>query len=210
MKIVIFGASGRTGKLLLNSCLEFGHQVIAYVRNQSSIEQKHENLKIIVGELNETDKLHTAISGAHACISTLGGNSLTKPSIEFTQGIAAIIQVMEAEKVNRFVYLSSLGTGESKKMMAPAIRFLIVNLMLRVPLTDHALNESKIVESNLDWTIVRPGGLRDEPPAVKLRHGTENILIKGNLKVSRIDVANFLLKQAADKRYLKKSVWLIE
>lgn len=208
MKIVIFGASGKTGKLIVNSCLENGHQVVAYVRNENSIEQKHDNLQIVVGQLNEIDKLHLAILGADACISTLGGNSLTRHAIEFTQGIANIVQVMVDEKVSRFIYMSSLGVGESKRLMTPAVRFLLAELMLRVPLADHALNETIIKASKLDWTVVRPGGLRDEPAAVSLRHGTENKTIKGNLRVSRIDVANFLLLQLTDKQYSRKSVWL--
>ncbi len=208
MKIVIFGASGKTGKLLTNSCLEAGYQVVAYVRNENSIEQKHENLQIVLGQLSEIDKLHTAISGADACISTLGGNSLTKSSTEFTQGIANIIQVMEVENVKRFVYMSSIGAGESKKLMAPVVRILIAGLVLRVPLADHAMNEAKIVASTLDWTVVRPGGLRDEPAASSLRHGTGTEIIKGNLHVSRLDVAKFLLAQISDKQYLNESVWL--
>ncbi len=208
MKIVIFGASGRTGKLLVNNCLEAGHQVIAYVRNEKSIEQKHDNLQIVLGQLSEIEKLRSTISGADACISTLGGNSLTKSSTEFTQGISNIIQAMEDEKVKRFVYMTSIGAGESKKLMAPIVRFLIAGLVLRVPLADHAMNESKIVASKLDWTIVRPGGLRDEPAAPSLRHGTGKEIIKGNLHVPRLDVAKFLLEQISDLRYLKKSVWL--
>ncbi len=208
MKIVIFGASGNTGKLLTISCLESGHQVVAYVRNESSIEQKHKNLQVLMGQLNEIDKLHLAILGADACISTLGGNSLTKHSVEFTQGIANIIQVMEDKKVKRFIYMSSIGAGESKRLMASAVRFLVADLMLRIPLADHALNEAKILASTLDWTVVRPGGLRDEPAAASLRHGIGNETIKGNLRVSRMDVANFLLQQVVDTQYLKKSVWL--
>ena len=159
MKIVIFGASGRTGKLLVSMCIQAGHHVVAYVRNQDSIVKKHENLHIVVGQLNEIDKLRNAISGADACISTLGGSSLTKPTLEFTQGVRNVIQVMEDEKVNRFVYMSSLGVGESS--------------------------------------------------APSLRHGTRNEAIKGNLRVSRLDVAKFLLEQVTDNQFSKKSVWLI-
>jgi putative NADH-flavin reductase len=208
MKIVIFGASGKTGKLLTNDCLEAGHQVIAYVRNRSSIEQKHENLRIMVGQLSEIDKLQTIISGADACISTLGGNSLTKTSTEFTQGIDNIIKAMEQEKVSRFVYLSSIGTGESKNLMSPVTRTLIAGIILRVPLADHTRNEAKIVASKLNWTIVRPGGLRDEPATGNFRQGTEIKSIPGNLYIPRADVANFLMSQVEDNQCLRKSVWL--
>ena len=105
--------------------------------------------------------------------------------------------------------MSSLGVGESKKIMAPIVRFFVVDLLLRVPFADHTLNEAKINASKLDWTIVRPGGLRDESSALNLRHGTRNEAIKGNLRVSRLDVAKFLLEQVTVNQFSKKSVWLI-
>jgi len=114
--------------------------------------------------------LREAISGSAACLSTLGGNSMRKPSTEITEGIQHITKIMEEEQVKRFIYLSSIGANKSRYYMAQPIRFLIVNLMFKVPLADHSKNENTITNSNLNYTIIRPGGLTDGPKKERLRY----------------------------------------
>lgn len=210
MKIVIFGANGKTGLLLLEQALESGHQVIAYVRKPNSISTTHSNLKVVVGNLNETLRLKDAIIGADACISALGGSSLTHRSPEIVKGIEKILDVMEEVDVKRFIYLSSIGAGESRFLMAQPIRFLIVNLFLRIPLADHNQNEQHIEATNLNWTIVRPGGLTDNAKTGNLKHGTEKVMMTGNRSISRANVAAFMLNQLTNETYSKNAVWLYE
>jgi len=210
MKVVIFGASGKTGTLLTDQALAKGHQVTAFVRRADAMVQRHPNLKIITGNLDETYKLKDAIAGADACISTLGGGSLTKHAPEIIAGISRIISQMEHEGVKRFIYLSSIGAGESRYLMGPAIRFLIADVMLRVPLADHTTNEQSLEKSKLQWTVVRPGGLTDGPKAENLNYGTEKIKLKGSPKISRANVASFILNQLSETDFINKSVWLYE
>ena len=211
MKIVIFGANGKTGSLLLEQALELGHQVTAYVRKPNSIKLTHPNLKVLVGNLNETLRLRDAINGSDACISALGGSSLTNRSPEIVKGIEKILEIMEDVDTKRFIYLSSIGAGESRFLMAQPIRFLIVNLLLRVPLADHNENEQHISATNLNWTIVRPGGLTDNAKTDNLKqHGTEKVMMTGNRSISRANVAAFMLDQLTNNTYSKKAVWLYE
>jgi len=210
MKITIFGASGKTGLLLTDQALAAGYEVTAYVRTPGSIKQEHPKLKVIVGNLNDKLKLKEAISGADACISTLGGGSLTKHAVEITAGIDNIVGIMEQEVVPRFIYLSSIGAGESLYFMPQPVRFLIANIMLRVPLADHNNNEQRIRNSKLRWTFVRPGGLTNGPKTGDLKHGSEKIILKGNAGISRANVAAFILHQLSDNEYVNKSVWLYE
>jgi putative NADH-flavin reductase len=210
MKIVVFGASGKTGSLLVDEALTSGHNVIAYVRKPESIKSDHPNLKVVAGYLNEKDKLKSVISGSDACISTLGGASLTKHSPEIIEGIDNIVSIMEEEKVKRFIYLSSFGAGDSRKYMPQPIRFLIADVMLHVPLADHNTNEDRINRSQLQWTIVRPGGLTNGAKTDNLKHGCEMTNIKGSLSISRSNVASFLLNQVSDNEYANKNVWISE
>jgi len=210
MKIVVFGASGKTGSLLVHEALTSGHNVIAYVRKPESVKSDHPNLKVVAGILNEKDKLKSVISGSDVCISTLGGASLTKHSPEIIEGINNIVSIMEEESVTRFIYLSSFGAGDSRKYMPQPIRFLIADIMLTVPLADHNTNESRITKSQLNWTIVRPGGLTNGAKTDNLKHGCEMTKIKGSLSISRSSVAAFLLNQVTKKDYVNKSVWLHE
>ena len=168
----------------------------------------HPNLKVVTGQLNDPVKLKEAIAGTDACFSTLGGNSLTKSSPWFTGAIDLIAGVMEEEGVSRFIYLSSIGAGESRLFMGPVMRFLICGLLLRVPLDGHTANEERLRKSSLAWTLVRPGSLTNGEKTGKLRHGSDFIKLSGNPKISRADVAAFMLGQASDRTYIKKGVWL--
>lgn len=208
MKIVIFGANGKTGTLLTEQALAKGHQVTAYVRRPGSLVQEDPNLKFVIGNLNDTGKLEEAIKGADACISVLGGSSLTKHSAEITAGIQQIITLMEKEGVQRFIYLSSMGAGESRYIMRPLIRFFIADLMLRVPLADHTINEQRIATSNLEWTLVRPAGLTNGPKTGRLKHGKDIKVLKGNPQISRANVATFLITQLTDTTYINEGVWI--
>ena len=210
MKVVIFGASGKTGTLLTEQALAKGQQVTAYARREGAIKQKHPNLKVITGNLNDAARLNSAIVGADACFSVLGGGSLTRHAPEIVQGIDRIVSIMEAAGVRRFVYLSSIGAGESRNFMGPVIRFFIADVILRVPLADHTANERRLSESKIQWTVVRPASLTDGPRTGNLQNGNEKTLLKGNKKISRANVASFMLEQLTDTTNLNKAVWLYE
>lgn len=210
MKIVVFGANGKTGLLLVEQALAKGYQVTAFIRKAGSVFPENPNLKVVVGNLNETLKLKDALAGADACLSTLGGGSLTHRSPEIVSGIDNIVRIMEQEVVPRFIYLSSFGAGESKNFMPLIMRFLLVNFMLRVPLADHNANEQRITNSKLHWTVIRPGGLNDGTLTGNLKHGTGKPNFKGNTNISRANVAAFMLDQVGDLEYNKKAVWLFE
>ncbi len=210
MKIVIFGANGKTGILLTEQALAAEHTVTAYIRRKGAHVQQHSNLRIVTGNLSDTEKIKEAIAGSDAVISTLGGGSLTKHSPEIIAGINHIVSIMEHVKVERFIYLSSIGAGNSRNLMSPVIRFFITYIMLRVPLADHSANENRLEKSTLKWTIVRPGGLTDEPKTGNLLHGSDNKMLKGSPKISRANVASFMLNQLTDNTYINKGVWLYE
>lgn len=210
MKITLFGASGKTGQVIIDQALEKGNEVTAYVRRENAISRENAKLKVIIGELNEKDKIAEALKGADTCISTLGGASLKKPAIEVVQGIDLIVSEMETQGIKRFLYLSSFGAGESKNYMSALARFLVVKVLLKIPIADHNQNEARIQQSKLDWTIFQPGGLTDGPLMENLKFGAEATTVKGNPKISRASLAAFMLQQAADSTYYKKAIWLYE
>ena len=209
MKILIFGASGQTGRLLVEQALESGHEVTAYVRREGAFEAGRKGLTVVTGQLDDTAKLEQAITGADVCVSTLGGGSLTKRSPELTSGIDRIVSAMGHTGVKRIIYMSSIGAGDSRYYMGPLIRLFVVGILLRVPLADHTLNEKRIASSGLQWTIIRPAGLSNGPKTGKFRQGSEFTKMTGNSQISRADVAAFILEQAASRTYIDKAVWLL-
>jgi putative NADH-flavin reductase len=210
MKITVFGASGKTGLEVVKKALSQGFWVSAYVRRENALALQDPNLDIIVGNLDEKEKISELIKGSEACISTLGGSSLKKPAPEVRNGIALILDIMKEQKVARFIYLSSLGAGESRYYMGRIARFLVADLFLKVPIADHNINEDQIKNSDLDWTILRPGGLSNEAEGGEIKSGSSKIIFKGNPKISRANVAAFIIDELKESRYSKQAVWLYE
>jgi uncharacterized protein YbjT (DUF2867 family) len=210
MKIVVLGASGRTGTLLVDQALAAGHQVVAYVRRESTVSKSHPNLNYLVGELISPSQLHAALKGADVCISALGGGSLRKHATKVIAGIAYVIKVAEKENLPLFIYISSLGVGDSKLKIPQPLRFIIVDLLLRVPLADHINNEAQIASSKLNWMVVRPGGLYDGEIKTELKYGTDNEIMRGPVRISRASLASYILKQVKNCSFEKQAVWLCE
>ncbi len=210
MKIIVIGANGKTGSLVVQQALDKGFRVTAYIRRPGTLAIDHQNLKIVVGELNEIFKLKNALEGADACISTLGGTSLKEHSTEIIEGIDNIVMLMEELNIPRFIYLSSIGVGESRKMMPFLIRFFITKLLFQIPFADHLENEQRIMNSNIEWTIVRPGSLTEGNLTKKFRIGSDLIRLKGNLSISRANVAWFIVNELIVKNYTHTAVWLTD
>jgi uncharacterized protein YbjT (DUF2867 family) len=210
MNITIFGASGRTGRHLVEQALEKGHRVTAYVRREKAIDITHENLRVVIGSITDPAKLKEAIQGKEACLSVMGGSSLTRHAEEIKAGIDLIVRIMEEEGVPRLIYLSSAGAGESRYSLPQPVRFLVCDIMLRIPLADHFSNEQRIAKSRLAWTVVRPGGLTDGPLTGKLAHGSGKSTMKGMMQISRANVASFMLDQLSGSEYHNKAVWIRE
>jgi len=210
MKLTIFRATGRTGRLLIQQALVAGHYLTVYVRNPAAINMQDNHLKVVQGELHDKTKLNEAITGSDACISVLGGNSLTKHATTICEGIENIVEIMQKLGVGRFIYLSSLGAGESKYLMSPVARLLIVHVFLRIPLFDHTRNQKVIAQSQLKWTILQPGGLTDNALTGVYKSGSESKQIKGSPGISRANVAHFILAELEQNKFIGREVWLYE
>ena len=205
MKIAIFGATGETGRQLVEQALAAGHEVVAYVRNPSKLNTRHENLMIVQGKLTDQAMIEHAISGADAVISVLGprGGSKDKP---ITRGMQNIIEAMKKQGVRRLIISSTLSAKDPNDLPDFKAKAL-VNL---VKLTIHAAYEEVVSvadtvrKSDLDWTIVRLTTLNNNPKSGKVRVG---YLGKGEvgLRISRADLAEFMLKQVQDTKYLRRA-----
>ena len=106
--------------------------------------------------------------------------------------------------------MSSIGVGESRKMIPFLIRFFISTLLFRIPFADHHENEQRIMNSDLEWTVVRPGSLTDGNLTKKFRVGSDLTKLKGNLSISRANVAWFIVNELVVKNYTNKAVWLTD
>ena len=195
MKLVVFGVGGRTGLLTVFQALEKGHQVTAFTRKASSVTIQHKNLRIIQGEILVFDNVKEAVEGQDAVISALGVES-RKYTTTLSEGTANIIQAMKELNVKRFICMSSAGIlGDDGGLWFGKI---IIPLFLKQVFEDKKRQANLIRESGLDWVILRPVGLTQAPKTGKYRIYEGN---PGSMTIPRADVADFMLKLLADKKY---------
>jgi putative NADH-flavin reductase len=202
MKIAIFGSTGGTGKELVKQGLELGYAVTAFARTPAKLDEfKHENLKIIQGDVFNYEEVEKTIIGQDAVISALGNPTL-KVDTTTSEGTRNIVKAMQAAGIKRFICETSLGVGDSYEQAGFFFTKIIIPTLLKNAIADKEIQEQIIHESDLDWTIVRPGGLHNKPKTSQYRHGIDKS-ISG--RISRADVAEFMLKQINSDEYLRKT-----
>ena len=202
MKLVIFGSTGNIGHQLVEQSLEQGHAVTAFARNPAKLEIDHPNLTVVQGDVLDSALVEKAVAEQDAVLCSLGSGA--KGAIR-TEGTRNIVKAMEKSGVSRFICLSTLGIGNSRANLNFFWKHIMFGFLLRQAYADHASQEDYVMKSRLDWTIVRPGGFTDGNRTGVYRHGfpsTDN-KIKG--KISRADVADFMLKQLTDQTYLHET-----
>jgi putative NADH-flavin reductase len=204
MKLIIFGSTGGTGRQIVTQALEQGHDVTAFARNPERLDQKHEKLQVIKGNVLDFASVERAIQGQDVVLCTLGLPPMDKSNLR-ANGTKNIIRAMEKTGVKRFICQSSYGVGDSRETLPFLMKYLIVPFMLRRAFADHEIQENYIKESQLDWIIVRPAALTDGEHTGSYQHGytADNKTVTN--KISRADTADFMLKQLADNDYLHKT-----
>ncbi|MCW3463524.1 NAD(P)-dependent oxidoreductase [Chitinophaga nivalis] len=207
MNILIIGATGGTGAQLVEQALNQGHHVSAFVRNPAKLQLRHSHLTIIQGDVMDMDSLERAMAGQDAVLSALGVPASHKEPIRAI-GTLNVIRAMEKAGVKRFICQTSLGYGDSRQVLNRTpfyFKYLIVPFVLKTGFADHALQEEHIRQSRLDWVIVRPGNLTDGKHTGLYKHGFAATDKTIKVKVSRADVADFMLKQLTTTVYLGKT-----
>ena len=202
MKLLIFGASGRTGLELVQQALAQQHTVTAFVRNPDTFPLQHAHLRITKGDITNYAEVEQAVTGQDAVLSGLGPHTLLKRIPELVLGCRNIIKAMEKQGVKRLVYESALGVGDSKADQNLFFKHVILPVLLSRDYADHEENEQNIRNSQLDWVIVRPARLVDSPRTGKYQVA---LRLSGTFpfgRVGRADTAEFMLQQINNTEFL--------
>jgi len=204
VRLVVFGASGATGRHLVSQGLEGGHHVTAFVRDPARLGVTHARLAVVKGDVGDAAAVARGVAGQEAVLSALGVGKPLQHDQTVVDGIGHIVRAMEASGVRRLVYLSTSGVRESSPRTGLLIRLAAAG-PIRHEVGDHEIKESVVRSSALDWTIVRAPLLTNGRRTGQYRAG-EEIAARWPLPMlSRADVAEFMLRQLDDAAFVGKA-----
>ncbi len=202
MKLIIFGATGTLGRHLVEQALTRGHRVTAFARRPDALELTHHCLDRCAGDVLDRQAVANAVRGHDAVVIALGsGRKGTVRSV----GTQHVIEAMQRHGVRRLSCLSTLGAGDSRAHLNFFWKRIMFGFLLRDAYADHQAQEAFVEQSDLDWTIVRPGAFTNGPATGIYKHGFPPTEPDLKLKISRADIAGFMLRQLSDDTYLRQS-----
>lgn len=207
-QLSVFGASGRTGAMLINVAVDRGYSVTAFFRNESDRQYLPENTACIVGNILDSNYLDQAIAGAEVVICAFGQREPYK-DVFCADATAGIIESMKKNGVDRLLCITSALAGDCTINRSLFIRVMArLNRLLRAAVaSDRDEQERMVEESGLNWTIVKPAELMDENEKPRFIHG-ESLMIDAYSRISRYHLTNFMLDHLESDTYSRKKVVL--
>ncbi len=196
MRIAIIGASRGIGAELLKAAIEEGHEVTALVRDSAKLNISTPVLKVITGDILDSSSVAAAIAGQEAICVCIGIPPTRKPVDVFSRGTQNIIDAIGKDSNQKLILITGIGAGDSKGHGGFFYDRILNPLLLATSYTDKDRAESIVKASNVNWLIVRPGFLTNGSRTGKYRV-IENLSGVMAGKISRADVADFILKQLA-------------
>jgi putative NADH-flavin reductase len=210
MKLLLIGATGRTGQHILQGALERGHLVHTIVRDASKVK-KHDRLTLFEGFPSDPELINEAIKGCQAVLVALNvsrqsdwpWSALRSPKTLISNTISQLIQAMNDHQVNRIITISAWGTNETFKELPSWFRWLIRNSNIKYPYLDHERHEELLKNTDLNYTVLRPAGLTNGKKEKKVIVSFQKEP-KPSFVISRKNVACFMLDCLEHEMHLKE------
>lgn len=204
MNILVFGATGLTGQQIVKQASSRGHRVTVFARRPEALAATADRLRIVIGDIaQDRSRVVEAMHGQDLVISALGRRNSFRSDRLILRGMEAIVPSMEEAGVQRIILVSAFGVGESLRDAAP-IPGIMYRVLLRDIFADKHAAEEALRASALDWTIVRPVLLTNGPMTGRYRVA-ERLDMRGMPKISRGDVAHFILSEAESRTFVRKA-----
>ena len=198
MNLVVLGATGGTGRLVVEQALAAGHTVTALVRSPEKLAVRNPNLHVVAGQATDPSAVGRALDGADAVISTLGGGGSV-----ISDSTRAIVEAAQKTGVSRVVILSSFLVERDR--FNPVTR-LLTGIAMGSMIKDKSAGEKALRESNLDWTIAYASSLTDGPSGGGVAVLTEADRWTLSHRIPRRDVAAWLLRAATSPETSRRTI----
>jgi len=206
VKLIIFGASGGTGKHLVQLAANAKHEVTAFVRTPSKLGPVPEGVKVVQGDVHDARAVEDAMAGQEGALIAVGQPERKATTLR-QDTVRGVIAWMKKHGGKRVVFLSASGVGDSlpqAKKLSFIYGSIIIPFMLKPPFADAVAAEDLLKASGLEWVLVRPVGLTNGPPKRDVVAVTDGSTEGLKLTIPRADVARFMLISMTDDRYVGK------
>lgn len=208
MNVLICGATGNIGRLTIEKALQAGYEVTALARSPEKLVYSHSKLHKAQGNVMDSASLQAVMPDHEAVIAVFGAplnwSTLTDVPDLCTIGTRNIISSMKQNNVKRLICMTGIGAGDSYGHGRLVFDYLILPLLLGRIYQDKNRQEQEVMQSDLDWTIVRPTELTNESESKDYRVWID-LEGKRAKTIPRVDVADFLVKQLDSDRYLRQT-----
>jgi len=206
VKIVVFGATGRVGCRLVAGGIARGHEMTAAARRPERVVATHRLPLIVRCDLLDAAQVDAAVRGQDAVVVTAGARFALMPGKAHSEGTANVIGAMKAHAVSRLICLSAAGThDDNDPNLPPFFTRLIRPVLLGRVWSELRAMEFRIAASGLDWTIVHVSHLTEGPALGRYRVEPGHSLPDG-IRISRADVADFILKELERDEWVRDDV----
>ena len=202
MRVVVIGATGGTGRQLVEQALARGHEVTAFVRTPAKLRTAHPSLRVVAGNVLDRDSVNEAVRGSEGVLCALGHKRWFYPNRILSDGTRNVVEAMRAAGVRRLVCETALGVGDSFGRLGLYYTLFTVPFILPLYWIDKHRQERVVRESGLDWVLVRPASLTNGPLRTELRIGRDAGSWILTRRVSRASVASFMLDQLTSDAWL--------
>ncbi|MDX2246906.1 MAG: SDR family oxidoreductase [Bacteroidia bacterium] len=203
MKILVIGATGRAGRLLVEYSLEKGHEVTAFARNMEDYPVQHPNLSLITGDVLYPSLIDAGVAGQDIVLSVIGIRQFSGPITLLSTGIRNIIGVMQRRGVKRLITITGAGILQETEDL-----LIMESLSFPPNLQNISLDHQRVYEllraSDLDWTLVAPAFMHNGERTGKYVVRADYYPSRTRNEVSVEDVADFITQEMTENKFLKK------
>jgi putative NADH-flavin reductase len=206
MRIAVLGASGGVGQLVVDEALKCRHEVTALARTPEKLGDLSRRIAVVQGDALDARAIEKAVSQQDAVIYALGAGNVRHTTL-FSDSTRVLLTAMKQFGVRRLICVTGVGAGETKGHGGFLYDRILYPLFTKGIYEDKDRQESLIRASQTDWTIVRPAPFRKNKPSGPLRAVTDvdDITLR---KISRFEVAEFLVEELEQNRYVRQSVFI--
>lgn len=203
----MLGASGGVGRRLLARAAAHGHEIRAQTRDPARLAGAPAGIEVVAGDPTDRGALRFLVAGCQAVVMALGA-PIGRSTRLFSEVTAKLIAAMEAEGVGRLVAITGVGAGETRGHGGFLYDRLVYPLLTRPLYEDKNRQEQLIRRSALDWTIVRPAPFAARSGPRPFCAVTEVLPLTRLVRITRDEVATFVLDEAGSGRYLHQAVFI--